>query len=177
LTSRRGRIGTDTEAGPTEIAIVADHTADPALVAADLVAQAEHDPLAACLLITTDPGLADRVDAELARGPGGAARRPDRAALAGQSGCVLVADIGAALAVADAWAPEHLEIQAEHARNSRPGSITLARCSSGHTRRSRWAIISRDPTTCCRPGEPRGTPAGSRCSPSCGARAGLAPLP
>ena len=56
-----GTIGTDAEAGPTEVAIIADHTADPALVAADLVAQAEHDPLAACLLITTDPGLAERV--------------------------------------------------------------------------------------------------------------------
>ncbi len=112
----RGVIGTDAEAGPTEVAIIADHTADPALVAADLVAQAEHDPLAACLLISTDPGLAGRVGPELAR-QAGAARHRERvqAALAGQSACVLVDDIDAALAVADAWAPEHLEIQAEHA--------------------------------------------------------------
>ena len=48
-------VGTDGENGPTEIAIIADHTADPAYVAADLIAQAEHDPLAACLLITSDP--------------------------------------------------------------------------------------------------------------------------
>ena len=111
-----GVIGTDAEAGPTEVAIIADHTADPALVAADLVAQAEHDPLAACLLISTDPGLAGRVGPELAR-QAGAARHRERvqAALAGQSACVLVDDIDAALAVADAWAPEHLEIQAEHA--------------------------------------------------------------
>ena len=60
-----GTVGVDAEAGPTEIAIIADHTADPGFVAADLIAQAEHDPLAACLLITTDPGLADRADAEL----------------------------------------------------------------------------------------------------------------
>jgi len=108
-----GTIGTDAEAGPTEVAIIADHIADPVLVAADLVAQAEHDPLAACLLITTDPGLAGRVGPELARQVA-AARHRERveAALAGQSACVLVDDLDAALAVADAWAPEHLEIQA-----------------------------------------------------------------
>jgi len=111
-----GTIGTDAEAGPTEVAIIADHTADPVLVAADLVAQAEHDPLAACLLITTDPGMAVRVRPELARQVA-AARHRERveAALAGQSACVLVDDVDAALAVADAWAPEHLEIQAEGA--------------------------------------------------------------
>ena len=108
-----GTIGTDAEAGPTEVAIIADHIADPVLVAADLVAQAEHDPLAACLLITTDPGLAGRVGPELATQVA-AARHRERveAALAGQSACVLVDDLDAALAVADAWAPEHLEIQA-----------------------------------------------------------------
>ncbi|HCU91603.1 MAG TPA: histidinol dehydrogenase [Actinobacteria bacterium] len=111
-----GTIGTDAEAGPTEIAIIADHTANPEFVAADLIAQAEHDPLAACLLITTDPGLADA--AEKALDPQvAAARHRDRVrqALAGQSACVLVDDADAALAVADAWAPEHLEIQAERA--------------------------------------------------------------
>jgi len=111
-----GRVGTDAEAGPTEIAIIADRSADPAFVAADLVAQAEHDPLAACLLITTDPGLADRADAELATQVATARHRERiEAALAGQSACVLVDDADAALAVADAWAPEHLEIQAERA--------------------------------------------------------------
>ena len=111
-----GTIGTDAEAGPTEVAIIADHTADPVLVAADLVAQAEHDPLAACLLISTDPGLAERVGPELARRADAARHRGRvREALAGQSACVLVDDADAALAVADAWAPEHLEIQAEDA--------------------------------------------------------------
>jgi len=111
-----GRVGTDAEAGPTEIAIIADQSADPALVAADLAAQAEHDELAACLLITTDAGLADRVEEQLAVQVA-AARHRERieAALAGQSACVLVDDLDAALAVSDAWAPEHLEIQAEGA--------------------------------------------------------------
>jgi len=111
-----GTVGTDAEAGPTEIAIIADDTADPEFVAADLVAQAEHDSLAACLLITTDPGLADRVDKALVPQVA-AARHRERvqAALVGQSACVLVDDTDSALAVSDAWAPEHLEIQAENA--------------------------------------------------------------
>ena len=111
-----GTIGTDAEAGPTEIAVIADHTADPGLVAADLVAQAEHDPLAACLLITTDEELAGRVAGPLAARVATARHRQRvETALAGQAACVLVDSIDAALAVSDAWAPEHLEIQTEQA--------------------------------------------------------------
>jgi histidinol dehydrogenase len=111
-----GQVAVDAEAGPTEIAIIADGTADPAFLAADLVAQAEHDALAACLLITTDPGLADRVDPELAAAVAAAKHSSRvRAALEGQSACVLVDDLDAALAVSDAWAPEHLEIQTVNA--------------------------------------------------------------
>jgi histidinol dehydrogenase len=114
-----GTIGTDAEAGPTEIAVIADRTADPDLVAADLVAQAEHDPLAACLLITTDEGLAGRVAGPLARRVAGTRHRERvETALAGQAACVLVDSIDAALAVSDAWAPEHLEIQTEQ-----PGAV------------------------------------------------------
>jgi histidinol-phosphate aminotransferase len=109
----RGVVSTDGEAGPTEIAIIADGGADPDFLAADLIAQAEHDPLAACLLITTAPDLVDRVEAALVRQIA-TARHAARVgqALAGQSGVVLVDDLNAALAVSDAWAPEHLEIQA-----------------------------------------------------------------
>ena len=112
----RGVVGTDGEAGPTEVAIIADDTADPRHVAADLVAQAEHDELAACLLVTTDARLAGDVDAELT-GQVAETRHRERVetALAGQSACVLVDDLDAALAVSDAWAPEHLEIQARDA--------------------------------------------------------------
>jgi len=112
----RGTVGTDAEAGPTEVAIIADHTAAPRFVAADLIAQAEHDPLAACLLITTDACLPDRTEYVLARQLA-ATRHRERVqqALAGQSASVLVDDLDAALAVADAWAPEHLEIQTEDA--------------------------------------------------------------
>jgi histidinol dehydrogenase len=110
------RVAIDAEAGPTEIAIVADDGADASFVAADLIAQAEHDPLAACLLISTSAALADRVDIELTKAVPGA-RHAERvqAALAGQSACVIVDDADAALAVTDAWAPEHLEIQARDA--------------------------------------------------------------
>ena len=109
----RGVVGTDGENGPTEVAIIADDTADAAYVAADLIAQAEHDELAACLLITTDASLADDVSQELDHAvPAARHRERVRKALQGQSACVLVDDLDAALAVSDAWAPEHLEIQA-----------------------------------------------------------------
>jgi len=112
----RGVVGTDGENGPTEVAIIADDTADPSHVAADLIAQAEHDELAACLLITPDEDLAARVDDELARQlPLTRHRERVATALAGQAACVLVADLAAALATSDAWAPEHLEIQTRDA--------------------------------------------------------------
>ena len=68
----RGVVGIDAEAGPTEIAILADDTADPAHVAADLISQAEHDPLAASVLVTPSVALVDAVE----RGAGPAGRRP-----------------------------------------------------------------------------------------------------
>ncbi len=112
----RERVAIDAEAGPTEIAIIADDGADASFIAADLVAQAEHDPLAACLLISTSAALADRVEPELEKAVA-QARHSGRVAeaLAGQSACVIVGDIDSAVAVADAWAPEHLEIQAADA--------------------------------------------------------------
>jgi histidinol dehydrogenase len=112
----QGTVGIDGENGPTEIAIIADHTADPGYVAADLIGQAEHDELAACLLITTDPDLPARVDAELERQlPLTKHRERVETALRGQAGYVLTGDIAAAIAVCDAWAPEHLEVQTEDA--------------------------------------------------------------
>src|SRR5205085_11953788 len=82
----QGRVGIDSEAGPTEIGILADDTAVPAFVAADLVAQAEHDPLAACLLVTPSPDLLDAVDVELDKQVAAAPNRARvEAALAGQS--------------------------------------------------------------------------------------------
>ena len=108
----RGVVGIDSEAGPTEVAILADDTAEPAYVAADLVAQAEHDPLAACLLVTPSDALVDAVTAELDRQvPVTRHRERVETALgSAQSAAVLVDDIDAGLAVVDAWAAEHLEV-------------------------------------------------------------------
>jgi histidinol dehydrogenase len=113
----KGVVGIDSEAGPTEIAILADDTADAAFVAADLVSQAEHDPMAASVLVTTSPALADDVEAELDKQVS-ATKHVERirAALSGrQSGIVLVDDLQQGLDVVNAYAAEHLEIQTENA--------------------------------------------------------------
>ncbi len=113
----KGTVGIDSEAGPTEIAILADDTADAAHVAADLVSQAEHDPMAASVLVTTDEALADDVVAELEKQVA-ATRHVERirTALGGQqSGIVLVDDLEQGLAVVNAYAAEHLEIQTRDA--------------------------------------------------------------
>ncbi|MBQ0980085.1 histidinol dehydrogenase [Micromonospora sp. M61] len=114
----RGVVGIDAEAGPTEIAILADDTADPAHVAADLISQAEHDPLAASVLVTPSLVLVESVERELARQVP-ATKHTERVttALTGeQSGVVLVDDLEAGLRVVDAYAAEHLEIQTADAR-------------------------------------------------------------
>lgn len=113
----RGLVGIDAEAGPTEIAILADDSADPDHVAADLVSQAEHDPLAAAVLVTDSEALAGRVENALVRWVG-ATKHTERVgtALAGrQSAIVLVDDLAAGLAVVDAYAAEHLEIHTRDA--------------------------------------------------------------
>jgi histidinol dehydrogenase len=129
----RSEVGIDSEAGPTEIAVLADDSADPVHTAADLISQAEHDELAACLLVTDSEALADAVDAELT-GQVARTRHRDRitAALRGQSAVVLVDDIAAGLVVVDAWAAEHLEVvtrdaQAVAARVRNAGAIFVGR--------------------------------------------------
>jgi histidinol dehydrogenase len=113
----KGVVGTDAEAGPTEIAILADDSADPAYLAADLVAQAEHDPNAACLLVTPSAELLDAVDAALAvQVPATRHRERVETALGGQSAYVLVDDLEHGLAVVDEWAAEHLEVVTRDAR-------------------------------------------------------------
>ena len=113
----RGIVGIDSEAGPTEIAIIADSSANPAYVAADLISQAEHDPMAASVLITDSPELADRVAVELEpRVAVTKHRERIRTALTGQQSAVLlVRDLDQAVEVADAYAAEHLEIQTRDA--------------------------------------------------------------
>ncbi|MFZ4107610.1 MAG: histidinol dehydrogenase [Candidatus Planktophila sp.] len=114
----RGVIGIDSEAGPTEIAILADSSALPADIAADLISQAEHDVIAAAILVTDSVELADAVMAQLrVRVPATKHRDRIREALSGvQSAIVLVDSIAQGLDVVNAYAAEHLEIQTVNAR-------------------------------------------------------------
>lgn len=114
----KGVVGIDSEAGTTEIAILADDSAQPALVAADLLSQAEHDPKAASVLVTDSEVLATEVRAELelqAAATKHSARV--REALSGpQSGVVLVDNLDQGIAACDAYAAEHLEIMTRDAQ-------------------------------------------------------------
>ncbi|MFF1634895.1 histidinol dehydrogenase [Leifsonia sp. NPDC058248] len=112
----RGQAGIDSEAGTTEILVIADAAADARYVAADLVSQAEHDEAAASVLVTDSPEFAERVAAELDR-LASATKHSERvrtALAAPQSAIVLVDDLAAAAAFSNAYGPEHLEIQTEH---------------------------------------------------------------
>ena len=114
----RGLVGIDSEAGPTEIAILADDCANASYVAADLISQAEHDVVAASVLVTDSPELAERVQLALVEQVS-KAKHSDRikTALGGkQSAVVIVEDLEQGLRVVDAYAAEHLEI---HTRNAR----------------------------------------------------------
>lgn len=113
----RGLVGIDSEAGPTEIAILADETADARFVAADLISQAEHDPMAASVLITDSSSLVEQVEAELdAQVAVTKHAERIRTSLGGeQSAVVLVRDLEHGIAVADAYGAEHLEIQTKDA--------------------------------------------------------------
>lgn len=120
-----GVVGTDSEAGATEILIVADGEADADLVAADLVSQAEHDEQAAAVLVTDSTDLAEAV-AQRVSARAAATRHAERVAIAldgPQSAIVLVDDIPAAAAFSNAYAPEHLEL---HLRDPRPDDYVNA---------------------------------------------------
>lgn len=112
-----GRCDIDSIAGPSEILVVADHSADPALVAADLISQAEHDVLASPVLVCDDPSLPARVDAALRAQLADLPRREiAEAALRDHGAAVIVGDRAALAREADAFAPEHLELLVERPR-------------------------------------------------------------
>jgi len=113
----KGVIGIDSEAGPTEIMVLADDTADPVHVAADLVSQAEHDPQAASVLVTHSPALAAAVSAEvdLRAGATKHSERVHQALTGPQSAIVLVDDLDTGFAVVNAYGAEHLELQVDNA--------------------------------------------------------------
>jgi histidinol dehydrogenase len=134
----RGVVGIDAEAGPTEIAILADDSASPDYLAADLVAQAEHDELAACLLVSPSEALLDAVDAALV-GRVAAARHRLRveAALGGQSSSVLVDDLDHGLEVVDSWGAEHLEVVTRD-----PGAVAGRVHNAGAVFVGPWSPVS-----------------------------------
>jgi histidinol dehydrogenase len=109
-----GVVGLDGIYGPTETVVVADDSADPAWVAADLLAQAEHDVLATAILLTPSRDLAEKVQVEVARQLEALSRAEIAAAsLAGQGGAVITPDLETAVKLADAFAPEHLCLSVE----------------------------------------------------------------
>ncbi|MGA2913472.1 MAG: histidinol dehydrogenase [Methanoregula sp.] len=107
----RENVEIDFPAGPSEIGIIADHTADPRIVASDILAQAEHDPNAACILITTDKNLPGKVGHEMAELLTRAPRKEIIEKALNNSGYTLVADLDDAITASDRVSPEHLSIQ------------------------------------------------------------------
>jgi histidinol dehydrogenase len=115
----KGIVGIDSEAGPTEIGILADENANPTFLAVDLLSQAEHDPQAGSVLVTTSRDLVDKVEAELAEMVE-TTKHSERVktALGGtQSAVILVRDLAQGIDVVNAYAAEHLEIHTRDASN------------------------------------------------------------
>ena len=157
----RGTVGIDSEAGPTEIAIVADDSADPAFVAADLISQAEHDVVAASVLITDSEALANAVDEQLEiQVP--AAKHSDRIrqALTGrQSAAVITTDIPKRWPRPTRTPPNTWRSTPAMPPPMPQPSATPARSSWARTVRCPWATTWRVPTMCCPRPDARATPA------------------
>jgi len=107
----RDEVEIDFPAGPSEIAVLADSTANPRFIAADILAQAEHDPSAACVLVTTDAALADAVGGEVMQMVEGADRREIIEKALDHSGYIVAGDLDEAVATVNGIAPEHLSVQ------------------------------------------------------------------
>ena len=149
----KGRVNIDSEAGPTEIAVLADDTADPVHVAADLISQAEHDPLAAAVLVTDSAELADRVQPSWpsrCRPPSTPTRIAE--ALAGQqSAVVLVDDVEQGIAWSTRTPPSTWRSRPRTPSGSPAGSSTPARSSSAPGPRCRSVTTAPAAPTCCPP--------------------------
>ena len=107
----RDEVEIDFPAGPSEIAVLADSTANPRFIAADILAQAEHDPSAACVLVTTDANLADAVGDEVMQMVEGAERREIIEKALDHSGYIVAGDLDEAVETVNGIAPEHLSVQ------------------------------------------------------------------
>ena len=135
----QGVIGIDSEAGPTEILVLADDTGDAAHIASDLISQAEHDVLAAAVLVTTSPELADAVESEVVRQVGTTrhAQRITEALSGQQSAVIIVDDLDAGLALVNTSAAEHLEIHTREARD-----VAMRVRNAGAVFVGTWAPVS-----------------------------------
>lgn len=135
----QGVIGIDSEAGPTEILVLADDTGDAAHIASDLISQAEHDVLAAAVLVTTSPELADAVESEVVRQVGTTkhAQRITEALSGQQSAVIIVDDLDAGLAIVNTYAAEHLEIHTREARD-----VAMRVRNAGAVFVGTWAPVS-----------------------------------
>ncbi len=131
----RGVVGIDSEAGPTEILIIADETANPSLIAADLVSQAEHDELASAVLVTTSPALVEAVERELLNYSSRTTHRHRvEVALSGdQSAFVVVPTLDVAIMVSNLYAPEHLEVHTQHPHELVPRLVNAGAIFLGQT--------------------------------------------
>ena len=128
-----GSCGIDSVAGPSEVLVIADRHADPATVAEDLLAQAEHDPDAAAVLVSADAGLLAAVAEILARRTQESPRRSILEESLGRHGRLIQADRELAIAFAQAWAPEHLELSVADPEAWLPGLTTAGAVFMGET--------------------------------------------
>lgn len=165
-------------AGPSEVCVLADATAKPMVVAADLMAQAEHDPLAACYLVTCDEQFAREVEAGIdilvAQSP---RAEISRASLDNEGTIVVAADMAAAVEAVNTVAPEHLELHCKDAMACSAAFATPAPSLWALGVPSRSAITSPAPTTRCRPAVRPCSPTRFRSKSSLSARASFAIRP
>ena len=147
-----GHVGIDMLAGPSELVVLADASADPATVAADLLAQAEHDPDALPVLVATDAELVDRVEIELERQLAALPTRDTAEPAIGNGFAVMAGNLDDAIEVCDRLAPEHLQVL-DRQMPTRSGGVstTGAGCSSARCRPRYSVITASAPTTPCPP--------------------------
>ena len=163
-----GAVAIDQLAGPSEILVIASDGADPAAVAADLISQLEHDPLAWAVCLTDSAELLDAVGAEFSARAPVAARAGIIAESAGRhAALVLVDDLDEALALAASFAPEHLSLQGSRVRRCATACAARGPSSAARCRRCRSATTSPAPTTRCPRRARRATAARCRSWTSC----------
>ena len=166
-----GDVGIDMVAGPSEVCVLADGTADPALVAADLMAQAEHDPLATCYLVCDAPELVAQVEDAIELLVGQSPREEITRASLAHGLVVSTTNLDAAIDAVNLIAPEHLELHCADAFG------LVGRIEWAPGARSPWATTSPAPTTRCRRAAPRSSPTPWACTTSRSARASSPTVP